>query len=74
MSEITEIAPEVFRISTFVPAANLQFNQFLVRDEEPLLFHTGLRGLFPETREAVARLLEPASFLSRIDHPVRPEQ
>ncbi len=62
MSAITEIAPEVFRISTFVSSANLQFNQFLARDEESLLFHTGLRGLFPEIRGLVARLLEPAAI------------
>jgi flavorubredoxin len=62
MSDVTEIAPDVFRISTFIPEANLQFNQFLVRDEEPLLFHTGLRGLFPQVREAVATLLDPASI------------
>jgi flavorubredoxin len=62
MSDVTEIAPDVFRISTFIPTANLQFNQFLVRDEEPLLFHTGLRGLFPDVREAVATLLDPASI------------
>jgi adenosylmethionine---8-amino-7-oxononanoate aminotransferase len=40
MTSITEIAPDVFRISTFVPEANLQFNQFLLRDDEPLLFHS----------------------------------
>ena len=34
---------------------DLQFNHFLVRDEEPLLFHTGMRRMFPEVREAVAR-------------------
>lgn len=35
MAVITEIAPDVFRISTLVPELNLQFNQFLVRDDEP---------------------------------------
>ena len=59
MTEVTEIAADVFRISTFIPEANLQFNQFLVRDNEPLLFHTGLRGLFPTVQEAVAGLLDP---------------
>ena len=33
------------------------FNQFLVRDDEPFLFHTGMRQLFPAVREAVARVL-----------------
>ena len=60
MTNIAEIAPDVFRISTFVTAFNLQFNQFLVRDEEPLLFHTGLKSLFPAVREAVATLIDPS--------------
>jgi hypothetical protein len=33
MTTVSEIAPDVFRISTFVPGFNLQFNQFLVRDD-----------------------------------------
>ncbi|HSE57159.1 MAG TPA: hypothetical protein VLA99_00485 [Nitrospiraceae bacterium] len=59
MARITEIAPEMFRISTFVPDFNLQFNQFLVRDEEPLLFHTGLRAIFPAVMDAVASPIQP---------------
>jgi len=62
MTRITEIAPDIYRISTFIPEANLQFNQFLVRDEQPLLFHTGMKGLFPVVQEAVATLLEPAAI------------
>ena len=46
MTQITEIAPDMYRISTFIPEVNLQFNQFLVRDKQPLLFHTGIRGYF----------------------------
>ncbi len=57
---IREIAPDVFRLSLFVPDFNLQFNQFVVRDDEPLLFHTGMRGIFPVVREAVATLIDPA--------------
>jgi len=45
-----------------VPQFDLQFNHFLIRDEEPLLFHTGMRGMFAEVREAVASLIEPASL------------
>ena len=56
---IEEISADLFRISTYVPDINLQFNQFLVRDEDPLLFHTGMRGLFPMVREEVARVTEP---------------
>lgn len=62
MSQITEIASDVFKISTFMPEVNLQFNQFIIRDEEPLLYHTGMRGLLPTIREAVARLIDPAAI------------
>jgi flavorubredoxin len=62
MAQIAEIAPDMFRISTFVPEGNLQFNQFLVRDERSLLFHTGMKGLFPLVRDAVASLLDPAKI------------
>jgi len=62
MSEIFEIAPDMYRICTFVPEANLQFNQFLVRDEQPLLFHTGMKGLFAVVRDAVATLMDPATI------------
>ena len=62
MSAVTEIADGVFRICTYVPEANIQFNQFLVRDAEPLLYHTGHRRLFGEVREAVASLIDPATL------------
>jgi flavorubredoxin len=62
MTQITEIAPDIFRISTFIPEGNLQFNQFLVRDEQPLLFHTGMKGLFPVVRDAVAMLIDPSTI------------
>lgn len=59
MTTINEIAPDIFRINTYFPDFNLGFSQFLVRDEEPLLFHTGMRGLFPVVRDAVAKLIDP---------------
>ncbi|MBS1797398.1 MAG: MBL fold metallo-hydrolase [Acidobacteria bacterium] len=59
---ITEIAPDVYRLSLFIPEAGLQFNQFLVKDDEPLLFHTGMRSIFPLVREAVARVIDPAAL------------
>lgn len=62
MSAITEIAPDVFKITTFISEANLQFNQFLVKDEEPLLYHTGMRGLFPTIKDVVAKLIDPATI------------
>ena len=59
---VTEIAPDVFRLSLYIPEADLQFNQFLVRDDEPLLFHTGMRGIFPQVREAVSTLIDPSTL------------
>lgn len=61
-ARIDEVAPDLYRISLYVPAFDLQFNHFLVRDDEPLLFHTGMRGMFPAVREAVASLIDPASL------------
>jgi len=62
MTVAHEIAPDLFRISTYVEPFDLQFNQFLVRDEEPLLFHTGLKKQFPTVRAAVAEVLDPAKL------------
>ena len=62
MFKVNEIAEDVYRISVFVPEINLAFNHFLVKDDEPMLFHTGLRGMFPLVREAVATLVDPASI------------
>jgi flavorubredoxin len=62
MTQVTEIAPDIYRISTFIPEVNLQFNQFVVLDDEPLLFHTGMRSLFPLVRDAVGRLVEPSKI------------
>ncbi len=61
-TRIDEVAPDFYRICLYVPEFNLQFNHFLVRDDEPLLFHTGMRGMFPAVREAVATLIDPADL------------
>ena len=58
MANITEIAPSIYRISIYVQRGGVQFNHFLVRDDEPLLFHTGLRGMHTEIRDAVSKLIE----------------
>ena len=57
MAVTTEIAPNIFRISVYVEWANLQFNHFLIKDDEPMLFHTGLRGMHAEIKEAVSKLI-----------------
>ncbi len=52
-----EIADGIYRISTFVPEADFMFNQFLVKADEPLLFHTGPRQMFAIVSAAVARVI-----------------
>lgn len=59
---ITEIASDIYQIVTYIPEADLQFNQFLIKDDEPLLFHTGMKALFPLVREAVASLIDPSTI------------
>ena len=59
---VSEIAPDVYRISTYVPEIDMQFNQFLAKDEEPLLFHTGHRAMFPLVRDAVAGVVDPSKI------------
>ncbi|OUL20791.1 MBL fold metallo-hydrolase [Nostoc sp. 106C] len=62
MTNITEIAPDIYRISTYVAQIDMQFIQFLVKDEEPLLFHTGLKGMFPLVQDAVAKIIDPSQI------------
>ena len=62
MTTIHEIAPDLFRLSIYVPDFDMQFNHFLVRDEEPLLFHAGFKRMFPALREAVGTLIDPAKL------------
>lgn len=60
-TKIDEIAPQIYRLSTFLPAVGpkgFTFNQFLVDAEQPLLFHCGQRALFPAISQAAARIME----------------
>jgi flavorubredoxin len=59
---VHEIAPEIFRIATSVEGRPITFIQFLIRDEKPLLYHTGARALFPDTIEAIKRIVDPAAL------------
>jgi flavorubredoxin len=59
---ITEIAPDTYRLSTFHPEYRIQFNQFLIKDNEPFLMHTGFRGMFPTTLAGLASVLDPAKL------------
>jgi flavorubredoxin len=69
-TNVVEIAPNVFRIATPVPPSAMpggfSFNQILVVDDEPLLFHAGLRRLFPLVSEAVAHVLGSVEKLRHV--------
>jgi len=58
-TNIFEIADGIYRINTplSVVPGGFSFNQYLIVDDEPLLFHTGLRRMFPLVREAVATVI-----------------
>ncbi|HJW96333.1 MAG TPA: MBL fold metallo-hydrolase [Thermoanaerobaculia bacterium] len=60
-TNIHEVAEGIYRINTplDIPGGGFSFNQYLVVDDEPLLFHTGPRRLFLLVREAVANVLPP---------------
>lgn len=62
MTTVTEIAPDTYRICTYVRAADLQFSQFLVTGDEPVLYHTGLRHHFAGVRHAVGEVIDPATL------------
>jgi flavorubredoxin len=61
-ARVTEVAPDHYCISIYVPEFNLRFNHFLIKDDEPLLFHTGMKQMFPLVRDAVASLIDPATL------------
>ena len=61
-SRVTEIAKDTYRISAFHPDYGIQFNQFLIKDAEPFLWHTGFRKMFQTTLAGVAEVLDPASL------------
>ena len=59
-TRVDEIADRIFRLSTFVPdigPTGFTFNQFLVDADEPLLFHTGPRQMFPAVSAAIATVM-----------------
>ena len=60
-TNVHEIADGIYRISTpvTIPGGGFSFNQYLILYDEPLIFHTGLRKMFPLVHEAVASVLSP---------------
>jgi flavorubredoxin len=66
-TRVDEISRGIYRITTPVPRGpemppGFSFNQFLIAAEQPLLFHTGPKKLFPLVREAVRAVLPPESL------------
>ena len=64
-STVDEIVDGIYRISTWIPDVTpdgFTFNQFLIAADQPLLFHTGPRGMFPLVAEAVAKVLPVESL------------
>jgi len=62
---VDEITDGIYRISTWIPDVSpvgFTFNQFLIAGDEPLLFHTGPRAMFPLVAEAVASVLPVESL------------
>ena len=60
-TSVHEVADGIYRISTpvAIPGGGFSFNQYLILDDEPLIFHTGPRKMFPLVHEAVASVLPP---------------
>jgi len=68
VASIDEVAPETYRINVALPDAmpgGFSFNQYLVVDEMPLIFHTGPRRLFPLIREQIETVLPVEKSVSR---------
>lgn len=64
-TRVDEIAADVYRLSTWVPGITehgFTFNQFLLTGDEPFLFHTGQRFLFPQVSTAIERVLPLAQL------------
>lgn len=60
-TRIDEVGDRIFRISTPVPPSAMpggfSFNQYLILDEAPLLFHTGLRAMAGSVKQAIASVM-----------------
>jgi flavorubredoxin len=61
-STVTEIASDIYRVSTFRSDYGIQFNQFLIKDAEPCLIHTGFKTMFQATLEAISAIIDPKTL------------
>ncbi len=53
-TRVAEVADGIFQLATHIEDIDFGVNQYLVLGEEPLLFHAGMRWLFPQLADAVA--------------------
>lgn len=54
MAQINQVTNGIYRISSFAPAPNMSFNQFLILDKHPTLIHTGTYPMYEDVRQAVS--------------------
>ena len=60
--KVTEIGSDTYRLSTFHPDFGIQFNQILIKDDEPFLMHTGYKSMFQTTLAGVTSIMDPATL------------
>ncbi len=56
-TRVAEVADSVFQLTTYLDEIDFAVNQYLLAGDEPLLFHTGMRGIYPLVADAVARVV-----------------
>jgi flavorubredoxin len=61
-ARVAEVGDGLYQLTTYLPEMDFAVNQYLLTGDEPLLFHTGMRGLFPDVSTAVASVI-PAQSL-----------
>jgi flavorubredoxin len=61
-TRVTEVAGGIYQLTTVVPDVPVAFNQYLIAGDEPAIFHTGMRFLFPLVSQAVSQVV-PAESL-----------
>ena len=65
-TRVAEVADGTYQLTTYLEEMDFAVNQYLLTGDEPLLFHTGMRGLFPLVAEAVARCCPRVAALDRL--------
>ncbi|MGA8179085.1 MAG: hypothetical protein WB792_03450 [Desulfobacterales bacterium] len=60
--KVNEIAPDTYRLSTFHPDYEIQFNQIFINDDEPFLMHTGYKSMFQTILAGLSSIIDPAKL------------